>query len=91
MINASDSEVVQESPRESLFKDRYFVSGIGSGIAKRFKDSALINFTCHYFTIATVEILVLSTATTKLDPPPCGYTTFVFFIFSKVFFVPLTC
>ena len=31
--------MVQESPRESLFKDRYFVSGIdagiGSGIAKR--------------------------------------------------------
>jgi len=34
MIDASDSEVVQESPRESLFKDCYFVSGIGSGIAK---------------------------------------------------------
>ncbi len=37
---SSDSEVVQESPRESLFKDRYFVSGIGSGIAKRSKDLA---------------------------------------------------
>ena len=33
--------MVKESPRESLFKDRYFVSGIGSGIAKRFKDPAL--------------------------------------------------
>ena len=31
---SSDSIVVQESPRESLFKDRYFVCGIGSGIAK---------------------------------------------------------
>ena len=44
MIDAGDPEVVQESPRESLFKDRYFVSrrGIGSGrgIAKRFKDPA---------------------------------------------------
>ncbi len=44
MIDASDSEVVQESSGESLFKDRYFVSrcGIdnGSGIAKRFKDPA---------------------------------------------------
>ena len=42
MIDAGDSEVVQESPRESLFKDRYFVSwrGIGSRIAKRFKDPA---------------------------------------------------
>ena len=37
MIDASDSLVVQESPRESLFKDHYFVSGSGSGIAKRFK------------------------------------------------------
>ena len=47
---SSDSEVVQESPRESLFKDRYFVtgigSGIGSGIAKRFKAPALNIF--HY-------------------------------------------
>ena len=38
---SSDSEVVQESPRESLFKDSYFVSGrgidISSGIAERFK------------------------------------------------------
>ena len=43
---SSDSEVVQESPRESLFKDCYFVSGcgIGSGIAKRFKDPAQVNF-----------------------------------------------
>jgi len=44
MIDARDSEVVQESPRESLFKDRYFVSGrgigSGSGIAKLFKDPA---------------------------------------------------
>ena len=35
----------QESPRESLFKDRYFVTGIdagiGSGRAKRFKYPAL--------------------------------------------------
>ena len=40
------TEVVQESPRESLFKDRYFVSGCGigseSGNAKRFKESALV-------------------------------------------------
>ncbi len=44
MIDASDSLVVQESPWESLFKDGYFVSGIdagiGSGIAKWFKDPA---------------------------------------------------
>ena len=40
MIDAGDSLVVQESPRESLFKDRYFVSRIGNGIAKRFKDPA---------------------------------------------------
>ena len=44
MIDTGDSEVVQESPRESLFKDRYFVSGrgigSGNGIAKRFIDSA---------------------------------------------------
>ena len=40
MIDAGESQVVQESPRESLFKDHYFVSGIGSGIAKRFKDPA---------------------------------------------------
>ncbi len=37
---SSDSEVVQESPRESLFKDRYFVSR--RGIAKRFKDPVLV-------------------------------------------------
>ena len=40
--------MVQESPRESLFKDRYFMSGrgigSGSGIAKRFKDPALVIF-----------------------------------------------
>ena len=46
MIDASDSEVFKESPRESLFKDRYFVSGIGScigsGIAKRSKDPAQV-------------------------------------------------
>ncbi len=89
---SSDYLVVQESPRESLFKDRYFVSGIGSGIAKRFKDSALINFTCHYFTIATLEIFVLSTTATKLDPPPPADTPPLFsFIFSKVFLVSLTC
>ncbi len=35
---AGDYEVVQESPRKSLFKDRYFVSGI----AKRFEDPSLI-------------------------------------------------
>ncbi len=46
---SSDSEVVQESPRESLFKDRYFVrgigisSGIGSCIAKWFKDPAKLH------------------------------------------------
>ena len=42
MIDAGYSEVVQESPRESLFKDRYFVSGhgIGSGSTKRPKDPA---------------------------------------------------
>ena len=44
MVDAGDSEVVQESPRESLCKDRYFVSGrdiaSGSGIAKWFKDRA---------------------------------------------------
>ncbi len=44
MIDVGDSEVVQESTRETLFKGRYFVSGrdIGSGssIAKRFKDPA---------------------------------------------------
>ena len=49
MIDTGDSEVVQESPRESLFIGRYFVSGrgivSGSGIAKRFKDPALF-FTC---------------------------------------------
>ncbi len=40
MFDASDSEVVQESLLN--FKDRYFLSGIGSGsgIAKRFKDPA---------------------------------------------------
>ncbi len=48
MIDAADSQVilyivVQESPRESLFRDRYFVSGIGSGIAKRSKDPAQHN------------------------------------------------
>ncbi len=32
MIDAGDSQVVQKSPRESLFKDCYFVSGINSGI-----------------------------------------------------------
>ena len=51
-LSSSDSEVVQESTRESLFKDRYFVSGrgIGSGIDKQFKDPALINYTniCIY-------------------------------------------
>ncbi len=41
MIDAGDSEAIPESPRESLFKDLYFVSDIGSGIAKRFKDPAL--------------------------------------------------
>ncbi len=42
MIDAGDSEAIPESPRESLFKDLYFVSGIGgSGVAKRFKDPAL--------------------------------------------------
>ncbi len=45
MIDAGDSEVVQESPRESLFKDLYFVSGIGSGrgIAIRFEDPAPVS------------------------------------------------
>ena len=41
MIDSGDSEVFQESPRESLFKDSYFVSG--RGIVKRFKDPALMN------------------------------------------------
>ncbi len=41
----NDSEVVQESPRQSLFKDCYFVSGRGIGIAKRFKDPALLGYT----------------------------------------------
>ena len=41
MIDVGDSEVVQESPRESLFKGRYFVSGTSIGIAKRFKDPAM--------------------------------------------------
>ena len=46
MIDAGDSQVVQESPRQSLFKDRYNVSGrgIGSGIAKRFKDQIHVNY-----------------------------------------------
>ncbi len=39
---SSDSLVVKESPRESLFKDRYSVNGIGSGIAKRLKDPAQV-------------------------------------------------
>ncbi len=47
MIDTGDSQVVQESPRESLFKDRYFVIerdiGSGSGIAKRFTDPAHIS------------------------------------------------
>ncbi len=45
---SGDSLVEPESPRELLFKDRYFVGGngsgigggIGGGIAKRFKDPA---------------------------------------------------
>ena len=37
-----ESEVVQESPWESLFKDCYFVSVRGSGIAKRFKDPSQV-------------------------------------------------
>ncbi len=44
MIDAGDTQVIQESFRESVFKDHYFVSGIeagiGSCIAKRFKDQA---------------------------------------------------
>ncbi len=44
MIDDGDSLVVQESPSKSLFKDCYFVIGIGSGIvsgiAKQFKDPA---------------------------------------------------
>ena len=39
---SSDSEVVQESPNESLFKDYYFVSGRGIGIAKRLKNPAQV-------------------------------------------------
>ncbi len=31
MIDSGDSQVVQESPRESLFKDHYFESGRGIG------------------------------------------------------------
>ncbi len=46
MIDASDSLVVQELPRVSVFKDRYFVSSCcissGSGFAKQFKDPALL-------------------------------------------------
>ena len=41
LVIQSDSEVVQESPRESLFKVRYFVNGRDIGIAKQFKDPAL--------------------------------------------------
>ena len=48
VILFSESVVVQESPRESLIKDSYFVSGrgigSGSGIVKRFKDPALDNW-----------------------------------------------
>ena len=39
--------MVQESPRKSLLKDRYFVTGIGSGIAKRFKDPAQVTASEH--------------------------------------------
>ena len=53
MIDAGDSEVVQESPRESLFKDRYLVSergiGSGSGMAKRFKDPARVTIHIHSY------------------------------------------
>ncbi len=34
--------MVQDSPRESLFNDRFFVSGMDDGIAKRFKDPAQV-------------------------------------------------
>ena len=47
LIDAGDSQVVKESPRESLFKDRYFVSGIDA--ATRFKDSAPVNELFHHF------------------------------------------
>ncbi len=56
MINASDSEVVQESPRESLVKDSYFVSGIGSGIAKRFKDPVLFTKSTRKTTFITAKL-----------------------------------
>ncbi len=49
MIDAGDSLVVQESLRESLFKGRYFVSGLGSGIVKRFKDPALKSLASNEF------------------------------------------
>ena len=52
---SSDSEVVQDPPEESLFKDRYFVSGIGTGIAKRFKEPALQWYGHNCF--ADLEIL----------------------------------
>ena len=35
--------------QESLFKDHYFASGIGSGIAKRFKDLTLLRFSLWIF------------------------------------------
>ena len=50
MIDAGDFQVVQESPIESLFKDRYFASGTRLGIAKRFKDPAL-NFCSPCFVL----------------------------------------
>ena len=37
---SSDTLLVQESPRESIFKDRYFESGIDA--TKQFKDPAQI-------------------------------------------------
>ncbi len=68
-----DSEEVQESPRESQFKDGYFVSGRGigsvSGIAKRFKDPALIVFSV-FILLKYSLVVFLFTCPTYPDPPP---------------------
>ena len=40
MIDAGDSQVILEWSKNYPIKYRYFVCGIGSGIAKRFKDPA---------------------------------------------------
>ncbi len=60
----SNSLVFKESPREGLFKDRYFVRGIGSGtgtgtgIAIWFKDPALVIALKKFFILLlTVQIV----------------------------------